>query len=395
VADRRLLYASVLLRALSIGLVGVLLSFHLERKGFDDAQVGVAVSLGLVGMAVATLAVGLWADRAGRRRSLAALALLSAAGVGAVALAGEAGLLWTAALLGMLNGAGRDRGALPALEQSVLASTATSTARTRAFAVYNLLDDGGLALGALLVWVGRRALGETSPPRVLQDAGMAVAAGLMVVAAGAYARLSARSEAGPARERIALSPTTRKRVARISALFFLDGFGGGLLAATFLATFFRERFGASAATVALLFAGARVLNAASHLGAAWLATRIGLVNTMVFTHAPSSVLLFTVTIAPSFEVAALLFLLREGLVEMDVPTRQSYVMAIVEPRERTAVSAVTNLVRIVSWAAAAAVAGALMQGPSIGVPFAIAAVLKLVYDALLYVAFRRVRPPAE
>jgi predicted MFS family arabinose efflux permease len=220
----------------------------------------------------------------------------------------------------------------------------------------------------------------------------------MVPVALLYAGLSRGIEPAPGAARAGLprlSPTSRGRVARISALFALDGLGGGFLAAVFLALFFHDRFGAPEELVALLFFGARVLNAVSHLGAAWLAGRIGLLNTMVFTHAPSSLLLLTVTLAPSFPVAAVLFLLREGLVEMDVPTRQSYVMAIVRPEERTAVSAITNLVRILSWAVAAWLAGRLMRDVSIAVPLVASAVLKLTYDALLWAAFRRTKPPEE
>lgn len=393
--DARLLYASVLLRALSIGLVGVLLAFHLGRAGFDEVQIGAAVSAGLWGMGAATLAVGVWGDALGRRRTLAGLAALSAAGVAAAAAGAAPALALVLGFVGMLNGAGRDRGALPALEQAVLASAVEDVRRTRSFAVYNLVADAGLAGGAVLVWVARRASGNETPPATLQAAGMWAAAGLLAATALLYARLSPRVEPAVRATRARLSKASRGKVARICALFALDGVGGGFVAATFLSLFFRERFDASAETVALLFAGSRVLNALSHLGAAWLAKRIGLVNTMVFTHAPSSVLLFTVTIAPTFPVAALLYLLREGLVEMDVPTRQSYVMAIVRPEERTAVSAVTNLVRIASWAVAAAVAGPLMRDVGIEVPMAIAAGLKLTYDALLYVAFRRTRPPEE
>jgi predicted MFS family arabinose efflux permease len=138
-----------------------------------------------------------------------------------------------------------------------------------------------------------------------------------------------------------------------------------------------------------------VLIALSHLCAAWLAARIGLLNTMVFTHTPSSLILLTVAFAPSFETAAALYLLREGLVEMDVPTRTSYVMAIVAPEERTRVSAVTNLVRIAAWGVAAEISGRLMKGASLVVPLAVAAAIKITYDALLYFSFRRIHPPEE
>src|SRR6185503_13027600 len=141
--------------------------------------------------------------------------------------------------------------------------------------------------------------------------------------------------------------------------------------------------------------GARLLNAVSHLGAAWLAKRIGLVNTMVFTHIPSSLLLVTVAFAPTFPIAAVLFLLREGLVEMDVPTRQSYVLAVVEPEARTFASGITNLVRLAAWAVAPMFAGALMTNDSMHLPLVIGAAMKISYDLLLWRAFRGVRPPEE
>ena len=164
---------------------------------------------------------------------------------------------------------------------------------------------------------------------------------------------------------------------------------GGFLTSALLSYFFLQRFGVGPGVLGPLFFGARVLNAVSHLGAAWLAERIGLLNTMVFTHIPSSLLLATVAWAPSFPVAAALFLLREGLVEMDVPTRQSYVMAVVRPEERTLASGVTNLVRTGGWAVAPSLAGLLMQGTSLAMPLLVGAGMKIAYDVVLYAAFRR------
>ncbi len=184
-------------------------------------------------------------------------------------------------------------------------------------------------------------------------------------------------------------------VKRISGLFLLDSLGGGFLLTSLLAWFFHERFGVGAGELGLLFAGARVLNALSHLGAAWLARRIGLLNTMVFTHIPSSLLLLAVPWMPSFPVAAAVFLLREGLVEMDVPTRQSYVMAIVAPHERTWAAGMTGLVRLAGWATAPLVAGFGMQRVDLALPLVAGALLKLAYDLLLWRAFRHLRPPEE
>jgi predicted MFS family arabinose efflux permease len=191
-----------------------------------------------------------------------------------------------------------------------------------------------------------------------------------------------------------VSPESRRVLARLCALFSIDAVAGGFLASALLAVFFKERFGAPDGAVALLFAGASVLNALSHLGAARLSRRIGLVNTMVFTHVPGSLLLVTVAFAPSFPIAAALFLLREGLVEMDVPTRQSYVMAVVRPEERTAASAATGLVRLGGWAAGSWIAGLLMAG-SLAVPLVAAAGMKVAYDGLLWASFRRRKPPEE
>ena len=195
--------------------------------------------------------------------------------------------------------------------------------------------------------------------------------------------------------RVVVSSRSRAILTKISALFAIDSLAGGFLTTAMLSYFFFERFGASEGVIGGLFFGARLMNAVSHLGAAWLAKRIGLVNTMVFTHIPSSLLLVTVAFAPSFVVAAALFLLREGLVEMDVPTRQSYVLAVVEPEERTFASGITNLVRLAAWAVAPAFAGVLMNGDSMYLPLVLGAGMKISYDLLLWRAFRAVRPPEE
>jgi predicted MFS family arabinose efflux permease len=211
-----------------------------------------------------------------------------------------------------------------------------------------------------------------------------------------YRNLSFAVEALPAgADRARLTPGTRRVLWRISSLFALDALGGGFLATALLSYFFFRRFGVDEAVLGPLFFGARIANALSHLAAAWLAARIGLVNTMVFTHVPGSLLLLTVTIAPSFPVAAALFLLREGLIQMDVPTRQSYVMAMVRPEERTIASGVTSLVRLAAWAVAPPFAGLVMQGMSLGTPLVVGAGMKIVYDALLFLSFRRLPPPEE
>jgi MFS family permease len=373
----------------------VLVGLHLAAVGLDAGSIGLVVGAGLTGAACGTLVATLAADTIGRRRLLVGLALLSFAGAIVVAFGRGSWVLGAGAFIGMVNGMGRDRGAGLVLEQALLPATVPDASRTRAFAVYNVLQDAGHAFGGLLAGLPQ-LLRETSglEPAASFRAVVILYAVLAVLPVPLYLRLSGAVEA-PAAARHPLTPESRRIVTRISALFALDSLGGGFLTTALLSFFFYERFGASELTIGALFFGARAANAFSHLGAAWLAKRIGLVNTMVFTHIPSSLLLVTVAFAPNLAVAAVLFLLREGLVEMDVPTRQSYVMAVVRPEERTRASGVTHLVRMAAWAVAPAFAGLFMEKGGLVVPLVVGAVMKVVYDVLLYVAFRHTRPPEE
>lgn len=394
-SDRRLIYTAAFLRALATGMAGVLLGLTLARLGFSAAAIGAVLSAGLMGATLALLIVTWAGDRIGRRRCLLWLSLAGAAGgIGAALVSGPLAMA-AAAFVGTLNGMGRDRGAALVLEQAILPATTDDAGRTNAFARYNLLTDIGHAFGALLA----------AAPTILVAAGVAEAEAYramfllyaLLLAAGAplALRLSSAAETGAGGLRRPVSPVSRKIVWRISGLFAIDSIAGGFLGSALLSYFFFERFAVSAALIGGLFFAARVLNALSHLGAAWLAARIGLVNTMVFTHIPSSVLLASVAFAPNFWVAAVLFLLREGLVEMDVPTRQSYVMAVVRPEERTYASGVTHLVRLGGWAVAPTFAGWLMQAASLAAPLFIGAGMKIAYDLLLWRAFRKLKPPEE
>jgi MFS family permease len=396
VSDRGILYACAVLRSLGTSLLGVLLGIYLARLQLTAAAVGLIVGVGLAGGAAAALLVTIAGDRFGRRRMLLALALLGALGTTVVATSTQFVVLATAAFVGMLNGMGRDRGAALILDQAILPATTGDLDRTRGFAWYNVLQDVGHAVGALLA-AAPVLLHQTFELEELTSIRVVVMCNALLLLASAvlYWGLSPAAEAPVQALRVPVSADSRRAVWRISALFGIDSLAGGFLTASLLSFFFFERFGASEAMIGLLFFGARIANAASHLGAAWLASRIGLINTMVFTHIPSSFLLMTVAFAPNFPIAAALFLLREGLVEMDVPTRQSYVMAIVRPEERTFAAGITNLVRLGGWAIAPAFAGLLMQGASLVAPLFVGAGMKISYDVLLFMAFRHRRPPEE
>jgi MFS family permease len=393
--DRHWLYAAVLARSLATGMMGVLLGIYLASLDLNGNAIGLVIGLGLAGAAFSTLLVTFFSDRIGRRRTLLILTSLSVAGAIMLALSASVLTLGIAAFLGMVNGMGRDRGAALVVEQSVLPATVSDGQRTLAFAQYNVLQDIGHATGSLLA----------AAPALLQrfttlDSAASLQGSVLMYAAlsllpfVAYLRLSGRIEV-PRGERVTVTPASRRVLTRISALFVIDAIGGGFLTTALLAYFFYERFGAGIDSIGLLFFVARIANALSHFAAAWLAARIGLVNTMVFTHIPSSLLLLTVPFMPSFPVAAAMFLVREALVEMDVPTRQSYVMAVVRPEERTFASGVTHLVRLAGWAVAPAIAGLLMTGTSLAAPLVVGAALKITYDILLWRAFRNLHPPEE
>ena len=382
--------------ALEACRVRYLIGVYLARLGVKGAGLGATVSAGLVGAALAAIVATFLGDRIGRRRFLITLTALSVLGTVAFALMESPLGLAAAAFVGMLNGMGRDRGAALILEQAALPGTADPGDRTQVIAWYTMLQDLGHAVGSLLAGLPT-LLAATSGTREANAHRIALylCAGFGLTAMALYSRLGPAIESTTRHARLTVAPRSRAILTKLSALFAIDSLAGGFLTTAMLSYFFFERFGVSEAVVGGLFFGARLMNAASHLGAAWLARRIGLVNTMVFTHIPSSLLLLTVAFAPTFPIAAVLFLLREGLVEMDVPTRQSYVLAVVRPEERTFASGITNLVRLAAWAVAPVFAGTLMNGDSMYLPLVIGAGMKIAYDLMLWKAFRGLRPPEE
>jgi MFS family permease len=385
--DSLLIYVAAFLRSSAVGLVGVILAIALTEAGVSVAGTGLVIGAGLAGIAVMTLVVTFTADRLGRRRTLVALSALTTIGYLAAASFSRFAWLLPAAFLGMLNGMGRDRGPAGTLEQAILPDTTDAGHRTWALAWYNLVLDCGHAFGGL-------AAALPASHRLMFA--LCAASGLAGIVP--YAAMSRRVELAsiPAREVLPEEDRqTRSAVAKLAALFGIDSLGGGFLSSALIAYWFFQRYGFSERQLAMLFFTARMLNAVSHVAAAWLAKRIGLLNTMVLTHAPSSVLLMAAPAAPSGALAAALFLGRESLVEMDVPTRQSYVMAIVPPHRRTYASGVTNLTRTIGWAVGPPIAGFVMQYVVLAAPLFIGGGMKIVYDIMLYRSFRHVRPPEE
>jgi MFS family permease len=396
--DARRLLAVQALRAFAYGLGSVLIGVTLERAGRSGAEVGLVLGALLAGAALASLLLARYGDRIGRRRSYRLLlAAMGAAGV-VFAVTTWPPALILAALTGTVSTEVVESGPFTSLEQAMLPHTVEPSGRTRLFGRYNVVATLAGALGALAVGgpvlLARWLPTLSASQRWLLAYPLAAAAGLLVAAG-----LSPAVEAGrrPAGESTQPGPLHRSLpiVRRLAGLFALDSFGGGFVVQAFIAYWFARRFGASPQLLGLVFFLAGLLQALSFQAAVRLAGRIGLLRTMVFTHLPSNVLLAAVAFAPTLASALALLLARFALSQMDVPTRQAYVVGVVEPSERTAAAAYTNSARYLVRPLAPLVAGALLQGAWLGAPFLVAGTLKSGYDLGLYRLFRHIQPDSE
>lgn len=381
-------------RAFADGFVSVLLPIYLLGLGFDGLQIGAVATSTLVGSAALTLLVGLIAHRFRARPLLGSAALLMAATGVAFAIVTGFWPLLIVAFVGTLNPASGDVSVFLPLEQSILSRTVAPSERTALFARYSVVGSLVAAVGSLCAGVPDLIATRGMLPLSQALQGMFVLYGVLgLLAFALYRRLSPSLE----EQQQVRAPLTESRriVYRLAALFALDSLGGGFVVQSLLALWLFERFGLSAATAGTIFFWTGVMSAGSYLVAVPLAKRFGLVNTMVFTHLPSNVLLLLVPFMPSLAVAIVLLLVRSALSQMDVPTRNSYVMAVVPPAERPAAASVTTVPRSLAQAAPPLLSGYLLGLSSFGWPLVIAGALKGVYDLLLLAMFARVRPPEE
>jgi len=395
-SDRLLIYAAGFFRAAGVGLLGVIFALALSARGFHTGQIGILIALGLAGSACGTFFATFWADHLGRRKTLFLLTLcIVAGGVGLIFSSSFLGL-GILCFFGMVNTYGRERGALSTMEQAILPETADPLHRTQTLAWYNLFLNAGLALGSLvggLPFFLRSRFG--CAPVVSYQAAFFFYMGFCLLNLLLYTRLNPRIEIHGPTPWHKVSPESRRIITRISLLFGLDSLGGGFLPGTLIAYWFFKRFGIGEQTLAPLFFFGHAANALSYLAAAWLSRRIGLIRTMVFTHTPANLCLLALPFAPTLKVAMILFLIRECLIEMDLPTRQSYVMAVVAPSERTIASGVTNLTRLAAWTIAPGFAGFAMSGVGLSFPLFAGGGIKILYDWLLFIDLRHIRPPEE
>lgn len=404
--DGWLLFATRFVRLFAYGSLSVVLVFYLVGLGLNETQTGLLLTLTLVGDTIVSLILTTRADRIGRRRMLiVGAALMVAAGL-VFASTSHLSLLLIAGIIGVISPSGHEVGPFLSIEQAALSHVVTDRDRTETFAWYTLAGSIATAFGALVAGAGTR---------LLQDAGVAPVRSYRVVVvlyailglamAALFQSLSRAAEATTVGEKRALrlsvaglSGLDRSRdvTVKLSALFALDSFGGGFVIQSFAAYWFYLRFGVDAGTLGAIFFWANILAGLSALAASRLAARIGLVRTMVVTHLPSNILLILVPLMPTLWSAVAVLLVRFSISQMDVPTRQSFVMAVVPPEERSAAAGVTSVARTIGASISPMFAGLLFARPAlIDVPFFMAGVLKIAYDLALYRAFIAVQPPEE
>jgi MFS family permease len=399
--DSFLLFSTRIIRLFAYGFLSVVLALYLIEVGLSEEQVGILLTLTLAGDAGVSLWLTTTADRIGRRKMLLAGAgLMILAGVGFL-LTRNPILLTVAAIVGVISPSGNEIGPFLSIEQASLTQLLPGKVRTRAFAWYNLAGSFATATGALTGgWLAQ----------TLQAGGMPALESYRVVLVGyalaglalviCFLLLSPAVEVTPklssnAPHLLGLHKS-RGVVMRLSALFALDAFAGGLIVQSMIAFWFHVRFGVATGIIGSIFFGANILAGISALLAVRIAGRIGLINTMVFTHIPSNILLILVPLMPNLPLAITVLLMRFSISQMDVPTRQSYTMAVVAPDERSAAAGVTGIARSVGAAISPTLTGIFLGTAAlISAPFFLAGGLKIIYDLLLYRSFRAMKPPEE
>ena len=401
--DGWLLFLTRFVRLFAYGSLSVVLVFYLIGLGLSESQTGLLLTLTLAGDTVVSLYLTTRADRIGRRRMLVVGAILMAAAGLAFAFTRNFLLLIIAGTIGVISPSGNEVGPFLSIEQAALSHVIPSRARTEVFAWYTLAGSLATAIGALCGGTLTHALQKSAivpvvSYRVVVIGYAALGAALTLI----FTRLSPAAEATAPGEQAATLKSfwglgrSHRVVAKLATLFALDSFAGGFVVQSFAAYWFYLRFGVDPGTLGVIFFWANIFAGLSSLFASRLASRFGLINTMVATHLPSNILLVLVPLMPNLKVAVLVLLVRFSISQMDVPTRQSYTMAVVSPSERSAAAGITGVARTTGAAISPLFVGFLFTRPRlISVPFFLAGTLKIVYDLLLYKQFVGLRPPEE
>jgi MFS family permease len=395
--DGKKLLVTRVLRTFAYGYLATSLGLYLDRLGLEPTRIGIVFTAAIAGSALMTVFWSVMADRYGRRRTVATMALLMAVGGIVFALTDSFAVLILAAFTGTISATSSEVGVFQTVEQAILPQTAPNEKRTWLFSIYNTIANVAGAFGSLFAAsvglfasLGLNGVDAYRPLFVLY-ALIGLANFLIFVTLSDRVEL-ARVEGD--RRFIGIHRSTGT-VVKLSALFGLDAFAGGLVVQSIVAYWFFLRWGLQISDLALIFFWVGIVSGLSLLAAGWLAERFGLLNTMVFTHLPSNVLLLLVPLAPTASLAVLFYLLRMSISQMDVPTRQSYSMAVVDADERTATAGITNVARTTASAISPTIAGIAFGAAALGAPFFVAAALKILYDGLIYFTFRNIHPPEE
>ena len=407
-ADGRILFSTRLLRLFAYGFLSVVLALYLAEVGLAEAEIGLLLTLTLLGDTAISLWLTTQADRAGRRRVLILGAILMVFAGILFALTRNFYLLLLAATIGVISPSGYEVGPFLSVEQASLTQLVSDRQRTGVFAWYTLVGSFATASGALAAGFLSQLLQGLGYLPLLSYRVVVLGYGVIgLVMIGLFLCLSPAIEApmdhlrpaeasDPAPRRFLGLHRSQSVVFKLAALFSLDAFAGGFIVQSLLALWFNLKFSVEPGVLGAIFFGANILAGISALSAAWVASKIGLVNTMVFTHLPSNVLTILVPFMPTLPLAIAVLLLRYSISQMDVPTRQSYTMAVVAPDERSAASGVTNVARTIGAALSPVFAGVFMSNPAfLGLPFIISGGLKIIYDLALYFNFRSLKPPEE
>ena len=393
--DGWLLFITCGVRSFAYGFLSVILGLYLDAVGLSTAAIGWIFTAALAGGAVMTILITAIADRFGRKTLLIVGAVLMAAAGWVFAVSGDPIFLTIAAIFGTISPSGKDVGPFLSIEQAILPQTTDNQHRTAVFSAYNLVGSFAGAIGALAVGLPSLfSLTKISGYRLLIWSYVASAIMLAVL----FALLSPRAEA-ESRNQAPNHPVglqkSRSVVAKLAGLFALDAFAGGFIVQSIVAYWFYLRYHTDLNSLGGIFFGTNLLAAVSFVAAPAIARRIGLLNTMVFTHLPSNLLLLLVPLMPNVGWAVAVLLIRHLLSQMDVPTRQSYTMAVVEPDERVASAGILSVARNTGAALAPLLTGAVLANPPLGLPFLLAGGLKIVYDLSIFAVFRKVKPPEE
>jgi MFS family permease len=404
--DGWLLFATRFIRLFAYGSLSVVLVFYLVGIGLSEPEIGLLLTLTLVGDTVVSLFLTTRADRVGRRRMLIVGAVLMTVAGLVFASTSSFWLLVLAGTIGVISPSGHEVGPFLSIEQAALSHVVADRTRTEVFAWYTLAGSLATALGALAGGAVTRLVPQAaSAPADSYRAVVVLYAALGALLAVLFSRLSRAAEASTLGEKKTIRTgfgglsgldRSRRVVLKLSALFALDSFGGGFVVQSFAAYWFYLRFGVNPATLGVIFFWANTFAGISALLASRIASRIGLIRTMVVTHLPSNILLLLVPLMPTLPLAVLVLLVRFSISQMDVPTRQSYIMAVVSPEERSAAAGIAGVARTIGAAVSPLFVGFMFARHTlIDLPFIIAGTLKITYDLLLYRAFVAIPPPEE